>query len=127
MPYTLLPENQLPSPTDQLSSTIIDTFDVAGALLSLNTTKVTGTDHIVLKQGRMQDCFKGGARSKNNRARKGAPNFFATPILITVFSSLLARGYYSFRQYWDGEATIGEGLLNEGAFILRYCHVALNF
>ena len=43
MPYTLLPENQLPSPTDQLSSTIIDTFDVAGALLSLNTTKVTGT------------------------------------------------------------------------------------
>ena len=41
--FTLPPENQLSSPTDQLSSITIDTSDVAEALLSLNTTKTPGT------------------------------------------------------------------------------------
>ena len=46
--FTLPPENQLPSPTNQLSSITIDTTDVAEALHSLNTTKAPGTDDISL-------------------------------------------------------------------------------
>ena len=44
--FTLPPENQLPSPTDQLSRITVDTSDVAEALLSLNTSKAPGTDYI---------------------------------------------------------------------------------
>ena len=52
-------------------------------------------------QGRMQDYLKGGgAKSKKNSARI----FLATPILIAVFSSLLARGYYFFRRTGIGSS-----------------------
>ena len=60
-------------------------------------------------QGRMQDCFKGGARSKKkNRARKRARNFCHAHFNYRIFL-ITSPGIHSFRRTGMGRLLLESG------------------
>ena len=67
--------------------------------------------------------FEGGLKIKK-MACVSARQFFSHALFNYRISFISSPGLLIFSSYWDGEATIGGGILNEEAFILRYCRVA---
>ena len=79
-----------------------------------------GVSFVCNNRGGCRIVWKGGLEIKKSRALSHA-------LFNYRISFIASPGLLFFSSYCEWEATIGGGLLNEGAFILRSCRVAQNF